>query len=47
LVYEIILGEKLLAPAFRRVIKDKVEKTDLVRKGGGHRPSVLYKYKKK
>lgn len=45
LVYETILGERLLAPAFRRVIKDKVEKTDMIKKGGGHRPSVLYKYK--
>lgn len=46
-VYEAILGKELLAPAFRRIIKDRVEKTDMVRKGGGHRPSVLYKYKKK
>lgn len=46
-VYEIILGKKLLDPAFRRIIADKVEKTDKVRKGGGHRPSVLFKYKSK
>ena len=26
-VYEVILGKKLLAPAFRRIIKDKVQKT--------------------
>ena len=44
-VYEIILGKKLLDPAFRRIIADKVEKTDKVRKGGGHRPSILFKYK--
>jgi len=43
-VYEVILGKELLAPAFRRIIKDKVEKTDMVKKGRGHRPSVLYHY---
>ena len=46
-VYEIILGKKLLDPAFRRIIKDKVEKTDKVKTGGGHRPSVLFTYKEK
>lgn len=45
-VYEIILGKKLLDPAFRRIIADKVEKTDKMKTGGGHRPSVLFKYKK-
>ena len=44
-VYEIILGKKLLAPAFRRIISDKVEKTTKVRVDGGHRPSALFKYK--
>ncbi len=44
-VYEIILGKKLLDPAFRRIIANKVEKTDKMKKGGGHRPSVLFKYK--
>ena len=44
-VYEVILGEKLLAPAFRRIISNKVEKTDKMQTGKGHRPSVLYKYK--
>ena len=44
-VYEVILGKELLDPAFRRIIADKVEKTDKVKKGDGHRPSVLYKYK--
>jgi len=44
-VYEIILDKKLLAPAFRRIIKDKVEKTDKVRVDGGHRPSVMFRYK--
>lgn len=44
-VHEAILGKELLAPAFRRIIKDKVVKTDLIKKGRGHRPSVLYRYK--
>lgn len=43
-VYEIILGKKLLDPAFRRMIMDKVVKTDLMESGIGHRPSALYKY---
>ena len=45
-VYEAVLNKKLLEPAFRRVIADKVKKTDIVQKGGGHRPSVMYTYKK-
>ncbi len=44
-VYEVILGKKLLDPAFRRMIASKVEKTDKMQTGGGHRPSVLFKYK--
>ena len=44
-VYEVILGEKLLAPAFRRIITSKVERTDKMLTGKGHRPSVLFKYK--
>ena len=44
-VYEAILGKKLLDPAFRRIIAGKVEKTDIVKSDGGHRPSYLYKYK--
>ena len=43
-VYEIILGKKLLDPAFRRMIMDKVVKTNLMESGIGHRPSALYKY---
>ena len=43
-VYEVILGKKLLAPAFRRIISGKVVKTDLLKTGEGHRPSALYKY---
>lgn len=45
-VYEVILNKKLLDPAFRRIIADKVEKTDKVRTGAGHRPSALFRYKK-
>ena len=44
-VYEVILGKKLLDPAFRRIIANKVEKTDKMKTGGGHRPSVLFRYK--
>ena len=45
-VKDIILNKKLLDPAFRRIIADKVEKTNKMRTGGGHRPSYLFKYKK-
>ncbi len=45
-VYEIILGKKLLDPAFRRIIANKVEKTNKMKTGGGHRPSALFTYKK-
>ena len=44
-VYEVILGKKLLAPAFRRIIVNKVVKTDKQELGKGHRPSILYQYK--
>jgi ADP-ribose pyrophosphatase YjhB (NUDIX family) len=44
-VYEVILGKKLLDPAFRRIIANKVVKTTKMQTGGGHRPSVLFKYK--
>lgn len=44
-VYETILNRKLLDPAFRRMIANRVIKTDQVKKGGGHRPSALYQYK--
>ena len=44
-VYEIILGKKLLDPAFRRIIKNKVVKTNKTIVTGGHRPSALFKYK--
>ena len=45
-VYEVILGKKLLTPAFRRIIANKVEKTDKMLTGKGHRPSALFKYRK-
>lgn len=44
-VYEVILNKKLLDPAFRRIIANKVEKTDKMKKGEGHRPSYLFRYK--
>lgn len=43
-VYEMFLGKELLDPAFRRIIQNKVIKTDKIAKTGGHRPSALYKY---
>lgn len=46
-VYEVILGKKLLAPAFRRIIANKVEKTSKMKTGEGHRPSYLFRYKVK
>jgi ADP-ribose pyrophosphatase YjhB (NUDIX family) len=45
-VYELLLGKKLINSAFRRKIADKVEFTKEVIKTGGHRPSLLCKYKK-
>ena len=45
-VYEVILGKKLLDPAFRRIIANKVKKTKKMKTGGGHRPSALFTYKK-
>ena len=44
-VYEVILGKKLLDPAFRRIIANKVRKTEKMKTGGGHRPSYLFEYK--
>ncbi|MCL2748549.1 MAG: NUDIX hydrolase [Alphaproteobacteria bacterium] len=44
-VYEAILGKKLLAAAFRRIIANKVIATGKMRTGGGHRPSQLFRYK--
>ena len=45
-VYEVILNKKLLDPAFRRIIANKVVKTSKMETGKGHRPSYLFKYKK-
>lgn len=45
-VYEVILNKKLLDANFRRIIASKVVKTDEVQTGGGHRPSILYRYMK-
>lgn len=45
-VYEVILNKKLLDPAFRRIIANKVKKTTKMKTGGGHRPSALFTYKK-
>lgn len=44
-VYEVILHKKLLDPAFRRIIANKVEKTERMKTGAGHRPSYLFRYK--
>lgn len=41
-VYEVILGKKLLDPAFRRIISHKVKRTNKTKKGSGHRPSILF-----
>ena len=46
-VYETILNKKLLDPAFRRIIANKVERTNKIKTGEGHRPSYLFKYKHK
>lgn len=46
-IYEKILGEKLLAPAFRRTISEKLEDTGKMIGNAGHRPSRLFRYKKK
>ena len=46
-VYEVLLGKKLLDAPFRRIIASKVDKTDKMKTGEGHRPSYLFRYKKK
>lgn len=45
-IYEIILGEKLLAPAFRRKIAPKLQETGRYDQEKGHRPSQYFMYKK-
>ncbi|MDE5931427.1 MAG: ADP-ribose pyrophosphatase, partial [Lachnospiraceae bacterium] len=44
-VYEIILGKKLLAAAFRRTIAEKLEDTGKMTSNAGHRPSRIYRYR--
>lgn len=44
-VYELLLNKKLINSAFRRVIANKVELTEKMIKTGGHRPSILCRYK--
>ena len=46
-VYGDILKEKVVNSAFRRTFADKLEITNKMVKTGGHRPSYLYKYKKR
>ncbi len=46
-VYEVILRKKLLDPAFRRIIANKVVPTNEFKTGEGHRPSRLFKYNDK
>ncbi len=46
-VYEVILNKKLLDPAFRRMIANKVVKTNKMKTGEGHRPSALFCYKER
>ncbi|MCQ2534199.1 MAG: NUDIX hydrolase [Clostridia bacterium] len=43
-VYELILGETLLAPAFRRTIADKIVDTGKMTGNQGHRPSRIFRY---
>jgi len=43
-VYEIILGQELLSPAFRRKIADKITETGVYTSEKGHRPSQYYTY---
>lgn len=44
-VYEILLNKKLINSVFRRTIASKVVSTNEIVSTGGHRPSLLYKYK--
>lgn len=44
-VFEAVLNKKLLDPAFRRTIADRVEATNEIESGKGHRPSVLFRHK--
>ncbi len=44
-IYEIILGQKLLAPAFRRKILPKIQETGKYSQEKGHRPSQFFVYR--
>ncbi len=44
-IYEIILGKKLLAPAFRRKISTKIQETGKYSQEKGHRPSQFFVYR--
>lgn len=44
-IYEIVLGKKLLPPAFRRTIAPKIVGTGEYTKDKGHRPSQLFTYR--
>lgn len=44
-IFEIILGQKLLTPAFRRKIASKLEETGRYSQEKGHRPSQYFKYR--
>ena len=46
-VYELLLGKELINSAFRRKIAEKVELTDKSVRTGGHRPSLLCRYKRR
>lgn len=45
-IYEIILGQKLLSPAFRRKISHKIKETGEYTSEKGHRPSQYFEYNK-
>ena len=45
-VYELLLGRELVNSAFRRVMADKIEETGETIRTGGHRPSMICRYKK-
>jgi len=44
-VYSLLLGKELVNSAFRRVIAPKIVETGKMISTGGHRPSMLCKYK--
>ncbi len=46
-VYELLLGKSLINSVFRRKIAEKIQVTKEYVKTGGHRPSLLCKYKEK